>query len=762
MKKKSAGLLLYVFLLTVTLFFLAAQKTGPGDVAPAVDQSKKITQLEKRLPVVQGKEKINVLLALAKEYLHTDANKVLAYANQALILCRETNNLKAEAEALGYLCTGHLSAANYGKALVYGEKCIKISKKTGDKKLTIEILGFISIALYHLGNFEEALENRLEALKISEETGDSNLIALAKANIGTFYSSLFRYPEALKYYTEALEMFKKLGNTLRTAQMYSNMATVYADLKDNQKALKYYFAALEINEEIGDKEGIVFCLYDIGLVYQDSKDYMQALSYYLKAVKLNEETGSKRKMTSLYRNIGSIYFFLEKYDKAVEYRTKALKFSEELGSQSEVADSLWKLGDLYTRLKKYDKAQKCLEQGLQIALEINAKDLQSAIYAYTSDLYAAIKDYKKAFQFQVNYHRTDTAMLREKTGKQINQLQIRFDTEKKEREIELLEKDKKVRALTLSNTKMIRTGFIGGFILVSIILALLFKRYLYLFAFWKKQEYFGRFRLLEKIGSGAMGTVYKAHQIADKSEIAAVKILKEEFFNDEYNKKRFKQEAVIIDKLEHPHIVKIIERGDYNRQLFTAMEFLPGQTLEDKINKEKQLTIKESLHIMVQISGAVLFIHNNNIVHRDLKPDNVMLVQKDGDPDFVKLLDFGLARMEFQTRLTQSGNFIGTIAYMAPEQVLHAHTSPANDIFSMGVIFYRMLGGQSPFQGETAIEIMGQIINKEPFDVTVFNMEIPAELNLLVMAMIDKDPGKRPSAETVHNRLIHLSHMNHI
>jgi serine/threonine-protein kinase len=227
-------------------------------------------------------------------------------------------------------------------------------------------------------------------------------------------------------------------------------------------------------------------------------------------------------------------------------------------------------------------------------------------------------------------------------------------------------------------------------------------------------------------------------------------------FSDENSKKRFKQEAVIIDKLEHPHIIKIIERGESGRQLFTAMEYLEGKTLESKINENKQLSINECLHIMVQISDALVFIHGKNVIHRDLKPANIMLVQNNGSPDFVKLLDFGLARMEFQTRLTRSGNFIGTLEYMSPEQLLNADSSPANDIFSLGVIFYRMLSGVNPFQGETIIEIMREVIKKEPFELLVSRPGIPGKLDYLVMKMMDKRPEQRPSAEAIRDYLLHF------
>ena len=133
-----------------------------------------------------------------------------------------------------------------------------------------------------------------------------------------------------------------------------------------------------------------------------------------------------------------------------------------------------------------------------------------------------------------------------------------------------------------------------------------------------------------------------------------------------------------------------------------------------------------------------------------------MLVEKDGDANFVKLLDFGLAKMEFQTRLTQSGNFVGTIEYVSPEQLLNADSSPAADIFSLGVTFYKMLCGRSPFPGETVVEVMGRILKTEAPGVSECREDIPEELDTLIIRMMEKKQEQRPTAESIRDSLRHL------
>jgi ligand-binding sensor domain-containing protein/tRNA A-37 threonylcarbamoyl transferase component Bud32 len=294
------------------------------------------------------------------------------------------------------------------------------------------------------------------------------------------------------------------------------------------------------------------------------------------------------------------------------------------------------------------------------------------------------------------------------------------------------------------NTWWFRVIAIFGFAIFSYLVIHLTRKYITLSAFWKKQKYVGKFRLLDIIGTGGMGAVYKAKNLMDKSETVAIKVLKEEMFSDENSRKRFKQEAAIIDQLDHPHIVKVIERGESKQNLFIAMEYLQGITLTEKIAADERLLIKEALHIMVQIADALTKIHSKNIIHRDLKPDNIMLIEKKGNPNFVKLLDFGLARTQYQTRLTQTGIVIGTISYLSPEQISGKRSCAASDIYALGTIFYEMLTGDKPFMGETTTDIMKQILEKNPVEPIQFRDDIPRELNHLIMRMLEKEIKSRP------------------
>ncbi|NIM18286.1 MAG: tetratricopeptide repeat protein [Candidatus Aminicenantes bacterium] len=718
----------------------------------------KIAILEQELVKVSANvyAKIKVLNALATLYYYKDPKKLTKYAYEAMRLAQKVNNPKGEAEALAHLSWGCLQLGFLKEAEKYGNKSLAIFEQLGDKKDIARSLNTIGNVYFRLSNFDKALENHQKALKIREETGDKRSIAETLVNIGNVYASLGKHDKALEYNLKSMRLFEQTGDQYAISSCIYSIAILYHELKNHTRALEYYREALKIKEKIKDKPGIANSLNGIGLVYSNLKEYHKALEYYSKALKIREELGEQGSIASTVNNIGLVYFLLKDYPNALKYQDRALRIREMLGDKWNTAYSLINIGNVYARMQNYDTSLMYLKKSLRIAREMKANIIINEIYKGFSEVYAAKGDYETAYKYHKDFHQTDKALLNEKSRKQINELQARYETEKKEKEIEVLKKTNEIKTLKLSQGRITRNALIIGFILVLIILALLFRRYLYLFAFWKKHRYVGQFRLMEKIGSGGMGTVYKAYSIHNKSEIAAVKILKEELFTDPTSKKRFKREAAIIDKLEHPNIVKIFERGESKQSLFIAMEFLEGKTLEGKINEEGQLTLKESLHIMVQMIEALAFIHSKRIIHRDLKPGNVMLIERNGDANFVKLLDFGLAKIEFESHLTQSGNFLGTLQYVAPEQIIKADSSPANDIFSLGVTFYRMLCGQNPFPGETVIDVMRQIIGKDPASVSELRQEIPGELNTLVMQMIHKEPGQRPSASSIRHTLQHF------
>jgi len=273
-----------------------------------------------------------------------------------------------------------------------------------------------------------------------------------------------------------------------------------------------------------------------------------------------------------------------------------------------------------------------------------------------------------------------------------------------------------------------------------------FRKYFYLVSFWKRKTSVGQYKFIEKIASGGMGMIYRAHD-KSKTNLYAVKVMRDEFSNDEIQRKRFKNEALMIEMFNHPNIVKVIERGEDHETLYTVMELIDGINLSELMNKEKKLNINIVVNIMIQIANVLNIIHEKNIIHRDLKPENIMIVKTKENPFFIKLLDFGLAKLEILSRLTQTGEIVGTYYYLSPEQILDKDVSTKIDIYSLGILSYEMLTGKKPFEGKNKVSIINQILESEPAHLSDLALNYPSELNTLIMKMIDKNPKNRPTAK---------------
>ena len=232
------------------------------------------------------------------------------------------------------------------------------------------------------------------------------------------------------------------------------------------------------------------------------------------------------------------------------------------------------------------------------------------------------------------------------------------------------------------------------------------------------------YRIVEPIGAGGMGAVYKAYD-NKLQRIVALKLLPPEYVSQQDRRRRFFQEARAASALNHPHILTIYEVGEDDGKPYIAMEYVEGETLRQKI-KNNGLQLKETLDIAIQIAAGLARAHELGIIHRDLKPENLML-SRDG---YAKILDFGLAKLvaereralvadsEQKTLIrgveTESGTLMGTVNYMAPEQLLGQRVDRRCDVFSFGVVLCEMLTGTAPFVHDNRIDTMHAILHRDP------------------------------------------------
>jgi serine/threonine-protein kinase len=264
-----------------------------------------------------------------------------------------------------------------------------------------------------------------------------------------------------------------------------------------------------------------------------------------------------------------------------------------------------------------------------------------------------------------------------------------------------------------------------------------------------------RYRILELLGEGGVGYVFRATQLAT-NRIVALKLLRPELGEINQIAHRFAREAELTKRLAHPNIVDIVEFGEINGRLFLAMEFLAGRSLADLLENGNtamhgRLTVERTLAIMRQVLRALEHAHSRGIMHRDLKPENIMVLPARGplSRERVKLLDFGIAKLTeagaVSQKLTQAGLALGTPRYMSPEQAIGKETDARSDLYSCGVILYETLTGQAPFESASPTEVLTMHVTATPRPLRTVapSARISAAIETVVLRALAKEPAQR-------------------
>ncbi|MEO6655433.1 MAG: serine/threonine-protein kinase [Pyrinomonadaceae bacterium] len=248
----------------------------------------------------------------------------------------------------------------------------------------------------------------------------------------------------------------------------------------------------------------------------------------------------------------------------------------------------------------------------------------------------------------------------------------------------------------------------------------------------------GNYKIEEKLGEGGMGAVYKGVDTMLDREVA-IKALRPELASQTSVVERFRKEAVTLAKLNHPNIATLYTMFRQGEELYMVLEFVRGETLDNIMKRRGALPADEAIPVFCQVLDGIDHAHDLGIVHRDIKPANMMLTEK----GTLKVLDFGIARLLGSARMTRAGNIIGTLEYMAPEQVRGLETDGRSDIYALGMMLYEVLTGKLPFDTDNEFELMKAQIETVPLSPRSINPSIPVEVELAIMKAIEKDPEAR-------------------
>jgi serine/threonine protein kinase len=248
----------------------------------------------------------------------------------------------------------------------------------------------------------------------------------------------------------------------------------------------------------------------------------------------------------------------------------------------------------------------------------------------------------------------------------------------------------------------------------------------------------GNYKITEKIGEGGMGDVFKGMDFMLEREVA-IKMLRPELARQQPIVGRFRAEAVTLAKLNHPNIATLYNFVRQGNDFFMIMEYVKGHTFERMIKQFGAMPVQRAVQLFAQALEGIAHAHRLGVIHRDLKPANVMLM----DSGLIKVMDFGIARVLGSNRITRTGNVIGTIEYMSPEQVRGEETDARSDIYSAGILLYEMLTGRVPFDSASEYELMRRQVEDAPMPPRLFTKEIPVKVEQVIMRALAKKPEAR-------------------
>jgi len=254
---------------------------------------------------------------------------------------------------------------------------------------------------------------------------------------------------------------------------------------------------------------------------------------------------------------------------------------------------------------------------------------------------------------------------------------------------------------------------------------------------------FGDYELLDEIGRGGQGVVYRARQ-KSLNRTVALKVIGLGHWATEAHLKRFRREAEAAASLDHSGIVPIYEVGEHDGSCYFSMKFVEGGQL-DQLVKREPMPIRRAVELIAKVARTVHYAHEHRILHRDIKPGNILLDQK-GEPH---LTDFGLARLvETESTVTRTLEVLGTPSYMAPEQATgnNAQLTAATDVYALGAVFYQLLTGHPPFAGGTTYETIKLLLDTEPRQPRLWNSKIERDLSTICLKSLEKDPKRRYSS----------------
>ncbi len=362
-------------------------------------------------------------------------------------------------------------------ALLFFKKALDISQKNNLKKDVANCLNKIAVLYKNIGNYEKAKGYSQGSLKIYEKLQDKAGIAICYSNLGIIFEEQGLYNKAMEYYLKALNIEEKLGDKMEMAKSYNNIGAVFYYLDDYNNAIVYYLKSLKIKEENDDKKGMAVCYGNIGVIFKEQLNFDKALTYDLKCLELYESLGIKKGIAGCFSNIGEVYCLKKDYVKATAYYYESLLIYKYLGDKNGITFEYKNIAEIDNLTNNYVDAINNAQKGLIIAKEIKSENLEMNNYEILSLAYEGNRDYKKALEYNKLYISLKDSIFSESKNKLIRELEAKYQNEKKQKEIEILEKDEKLKIAEIRRMQLQKYIFFGGFLLIMLLAVLIFRSY---------------------------------------------------------------------------------------------------------------------------------------------------------------------------------------------------------------------------------------------------------------------------------------------
>ncbi|MBW2276674.1 MAG: protein kinase, partial [Deltaproteobacteria bacterium] len=256
-----------------------------------------------------------------------------------------------------------------------------------------------------------------------------------------------------------------------------------------------------------------------------------------------------------------------------------------------------------------------------------------------------------------------------------------------------------------------------------------------------------RYRIIDLVGRGGMGAVYRVEHVK-MGKVMAMKLLHGELSQNQEVARRFRREAEAVSRLSHINTVSVFDFGNHHGMMYLVMEYIEGRDLSEVLREQGPLSATRVAPILVQVCSALIEAHGKGIIHRDVKPENILVSQQYDQRDFVKVLDFGLAKLREQrerTKITQDGSLVGTPYYMAPEHIRGEGVDARSDVYSLGAVMYKLLTGETPFSASSPMGIITKHLTEkvDPPSMRFPNLDIPKQCDAIVLKAMNKGPDDR-------------------